>query len=234
MIRVATYNVRALRDDRGALSRVIAALRPDVLCVQEVPRFAVGWRRALAQVTGMTLAAGGRAAGVAVLTGPRATVLHAEQHRLRRFLGLEWRAMAVAIVEIEGTRLAVGSVHLDLHSGARMWHIVEVATRIGTVAAGHGARPVLAGDFNEQPDDPAWQYLSRRFTDGYAAAPRGDGSTFPAANPGKRIDAVFTGPGLTVHACGDSDDIPALEDLRAATDHRPVIAEISAAGIRSE
>lgn len=231
MIRVASYNVRALRDDQGALARVIAVLRPDVLCVQEVPPFYLWWRRrALPQVTGMRLAAGGRTSGVAVLVGPRATVSHVEHHRLRWFFGLEWRAMAIAVVEVEGTRLAVGSVHLDLHSGARMWHITEVAARIEAAAAEHRAFPVLAGDFNEQPTEPAWEYLSRRFTDGYSVAPRGDGFTYSAGRPDKRIDAIFTGPGLTVHACGDADESPALEDLRAATDHRPVAAEISRSG----
>ncbi|GIH23047.1 hypothetical protein Aph01nite_13570 [Acrocarpospora phusangensis] len=224
MIRVASYNVRALWDDRQALARVIGVLRPDVLCVQEAPR---GRPRALPGVTGLRLAAGARTSGVAVLTGPRAAVVHAEHHRLRWFPGLERRAIAIAVVDVDGTRLAVGSVHLDLHAGARLSHVREVAARIEAAAAEHEAVPVVAGDINEEPAGPAWRYLSGRFTDGYATAPRGDGHTYSAKNPQKRIDGVFVGHGLTVHACGDSDEVPSLDDLRTATDHRPVVADLS-------
>ncbi|NUP69048.1 MAG: endonuclease/exonuclease/phosphatase, partial [Nonomuraea sp.] len=39
-VRVASYNVRSMRDSVPALGRVIAALRADLVCVQEAPRFA--------------------------------------------------------------------------------------------------------------------------------------------------------------------------------------------------
>ena len=42
VLRVATYNIRALRDDRRAVVRVITALDADLVCVQEAPRFLSG------------------------------------------------------------------------------------------------------------------------------------------------------------------------------------------------
>ncbi len=227
MIRVASYNVRSVRDDPRALVNVIRAMRPDVLCVQEAPRF-LRWRRRrreLARGAGMTVAAGGRVGGVAVFAGPGVRLLHAEAHRLRWFFGLEWRAIAIAVVEKDGIRLAVASAHLDLSQGARFWHATQIVPLVEETAKRFGAKAVLAGDFNEQPADPTWRYLAERFTDGYATAPRGDGNTFSARDPAIRIDAIFAGQGLAVISCGAAD--ADLADLATATDHRPVIAEIA-------
>ncbi|ETK36248.1 endonuclease/exonuclease/phosphatase family protein [Microbispora sp. ATCC PTA-5024] len=226
MLRVATYNVRSLRDDREALVRVVAAMRPDVLCLQEAPRFA-GWRRRrrdLAARLGMTVAAGGRVGGVAVLAGSAVRVLRARSLRLRWYAGLEWRAVALAVVEKDGDRYAVASAHLDLVAGARLRHAVEAVAFLEEAARGSRAWPVLGCDVNERPDGPAWGHLARRYADCFTAAPRGDGRTFPSARPGARIDAVFAGRGLEVLSCGDAGAGPA--DLAAASDHRPVVAEL--------
>ncbi|MCC5578229.1 endonuclease/exonuclease/phosphatase family protein [Microtetraspora sp. AC03309] len=224
-IRIATYNVRSARDDRRALTRVIRAIRPDVLCVQEAPALP-GRRRRLVRDAGMTAAAGGRLAGVAVLTGPAVRVLHAEVHRLRWFPGLEPRAVAVAVVEKDGLRLVVCSFHLDLHHGARLRHAAQIVPIIGGLARTFGARAVLGGDVNEEPGGPTWRYLASRFTDCYAEAPKGAGGTYSARAPAKRIDGIFAAPELAVACCGAAD--AALPDLVAATDHRPVVADLRA------
>ncbi|NUT44206.1 MAG: endonuclease/exonuclease/phosphatase, partial [Thermoactinospora sp.] len=65
-----------MRDSVPALGRVIAALRADLVCVQEAPRFA-RWRvkrRALADAGGLRVVTPGRAGGVCVLAGPRVSV----------------------------------------------------------------------------------------------------------------------------------------------------------------
>jgi endonuclease/exonuclease/phosphatase family metal-dependent hydrolase len=251
MLRVASYNVRSLRDDRAALVRVVTAMGADVVCVQEAPRFP-GWRRRrreLARDTGMTVAAGGRVGGVAVLAGPAVRVLDRRDLRLRPYPGLQWRAAALAVVEKDGARYAVCSIHLDLHGGARLRHAVQIAAFVEEAARAHRAAAVVAGDLNERPGGPAWSHLARRYADCFAAAPRGDGGTFPAAGPAMRIDAVFADPRLEVVACGGADVAPAdlaasgltlagvapasltpaclaRADLVAASDHRPVVADV--------
>ncbi|NUR87188.1 MAG: endonuclease/exonuclease/phosphatase [Nonomuraea sp.] len=215
-----------MQDDVAALIRVVAVMRPDVLCVQEAPRF-FNWRDrrvALADACGMTVAAGGRLGGVAVYAGPRARVLHAEDHVLKIFLGLEIRGLALAVVEVGGHRLAVGSIHLDLNGSARLFHATEAVALVSAAAATQGAIPVIAGDLNEHDDEPAWRYLAGRLTDCYPARPSGDGLTFTSRNPRERIDAIFAGSGLSVVSCGVPPAVPA--DLGAATDHRPVVAEL--------
>ncbi|SDR08369.1 Metal-dependent hydrolase, endonuclease/exonuclease/phosphatase family [Thermostaphylospora chromogena] len=230
---MATYNVRSMRDSVPALIRVIRAIRPDVLCLQEAPR-RLGWRRRremLARRTGMTVAAGRRRGGMAVLTGPGVRVLHAETRLLRPHLWLERRAAAIAVVEAGGLRLAVCSMHLDLEEHARLRHAREVVALVRDAAGRHGAAVVVAGDVNEPPGRPAFDVLTADLTDCYPCAPKGDGLTFPAARPRTRIDAIFAAPELTVLSCGVADADPA--DLAAATDHLPVVAELSAPEKRS-
>ncbi|HEX4812405.1 MAG TPA: endonuclease/exonuclease/phosphatase family protein [Nonomuraea sp.] len=225
-IRIGTYNLHGLRDSEPALTRVIAAMRADVLCVQEAPRL-YRWRarrRALAAAAGLRLATPGRRGGVAVLVAPRVRVLHAGTHPLRVFLGLEARGLAIAVVEIGGARLAVGSLHLDLSDPARMHHAAEAVALMERAAAPYDAAIVLGGDVNEQPHQPAWRYLAGRLADCHAAAPRGEGATFPARRPAARIDGVFAAREARVVSCGDVD--AATTDLRAASDHLPVIAEL--------
>jgi len=38
ILRVASYNLRDFKDDAQAAARVVRAINPDVLCLQEVPR----------------------------------------------------------------------------------------------------------------------------------------------------------------------------------------------------
>ncbi|WP_433255294.1 endonuclease/exonuclease/phosphatase family protein [Streptosporangium sp. CA-135522] len=226
VLRVASYNVRAMKDDVAALGRVITALRADVLCVQEAPRF-LCWRRKrrrLAACGGLTVAAGRRLGGVAVLIGPGVRLLHGEGHLLKCFLGLERRAIAIAVVETGRWRMAVGSVHLDLDEAARLHHAREALTLLQAAADRFDALPVLAGDINEQSHQPTWRHLAGQLTDCYPVSPRGDGFTFPARGPRERIDAIFAVAGLSVVSCGGVEADPA--DLAAATDHLPVVAEL--------
>ncbi|GII83703.1 hypothetical protein Ssi03_16930 [Sphaerisporangium siamense] len=227
MIRVGTYNVRSMYDDTAALARVITAMAPDVLCVQEAPRL-TRWRRRraeLARSAGLRVVTGRRFGGVAVLAPPGTRVLHAESHLLRPFAGLERRAVAVAVVAHAGTRVTVASVHLDLHAAARLCHAVEIMRLVRPISLRYGAPVVIAGDLNERPGDPVWTYLTRGLADCYALAPRGEGLTFSAREPRDRLDAVLAGEGLEVRSCGGVE--ARVADLRAASDHLPVVADLA-------
>ncbi|GII59979.1 hypothetical protein Skr01_00640 [Sphaerisporangium krabiense] len=227
MIRVGTYNVRSMYDDTAALARVITAMAPDVLCVQEAPRFG-RWRRRraeLARSAGLRVVAGRRFGGVAVLAAPGIRVLHAESHLLRPFAGLERRGVAMAVVAHAGMRVTAVSVHLDLHAAARLCHAVEIMRLVRPVSLRYGAPVVIAGDLNERPGDPVWAYLTRGLADCYALAPRGEGLTYSAREPRDRLDAVLAGEGLAVRSCGGVE--APVADLRAASDHLPVVAELA-------
>ncbi|RBM19886.1 endonuclease [Streptomyces sp. PT12] len=224
--RLLSYNVRSLRDDRAALARVIRACAPDVLCVQEAPRFA-GWRaRAarLARATGLMYVTGGATAcGPMILAAPRALVAATADATLPFTPGLHRRGVASAVLRFaNGARLAVASCHLSLSAAERLRHAPLVLERLERLGAPEG---VLAGDLNEGPEGRAFRLLTRRLVDARAAAPDGGELTSPSAAPARRIDAVLCTPGITVLGCGVPEGLPRA-DLVAATDHLPVLARL--------
>ncbi|WP_346012253.1 endonuclease/exonuclease/phosphatase family protein [Streptomyces sp. SID3343] len=224
-IRVMSYNVRSLRDDRDALVRIVRQCAPDVLCVQEAPRF-VRRRQAaarLARECGLVVIAGGdTASGLWVLGSLRVTVRQAIDVLLPRTAGLHQRGMAAAVVEVAGARFAVGGTHLSPDAAERRTQADLVLGRLASLGAEHR---VLAGDFNESAGRPAWDRLAGELQDGYAVAPWGSEYTSPRRDPGRRLDGVFASAGVEVVECGVPDDVTDA-DYTAASDHRPVLATL--------
>jgi endonuclease/exonuclease/phosphatase family metal-dependent hydrolase len=227
-VRVLSYNIRSMRDDTAALVRVIRGCRPDVVCVQEAPRFAF-WRckrRSLARRSGLTVVAGRRNAGLALLAGPGVRVVHSEYHLLSCRPFLHRRALALAVLEAGGKRFAAASTHLDLAAEPRRDHVEEVHDLLDRLRRRFPVPVVLGGDINEPPGGPAWTLLADRMPDAYATAPTGHEHTFSAGSPRIRIDGIFTDPGVEVLGCGVPADAGLVADYAAATDHRPVLAEL--------
>jgi endonuclease/exonuclease/phosphatase family metal-dependent hydrolase len=218
-VRVLSYNVRSLRDDAQAVATVIRACQPDIACIQEAPRF-LRWRSkcaALARESGLVVVTGGRPAGAMLLLASlRVNVIAARDVLLSKKRGLHQRGIALAELEIDGARIVVGSIHLDLDAAERRRHVDEILLR----ASAFGAPSVLAGDINEEPSEPAWQALTKQYRDAYAVAPKGGEYTYSATAPAKRIDAIFVDPQLQVVECG-VPDVPGIEQ---ASDHRPLLA----------
>jgi len=234
-VRVLSYNIRSLRDDREALCRVIRACRPDLVCVQESPRF---WRPAgqaawLARRTGTFVLSGGRSAAGPLLLGRlRVNLLRTGDLVLPRTPGLHQRGFATAVVQVgRAAPFSVTSCHLSLDRDERYTQASLLLDHLAAQGPAHG---VVGGDFNERPDGPAWRLLAERLRDGHATAPWGGTMTSVPADPHQRIDGVFTTPGIQVLACGVPDRLPGVDpaDLRAATDHLPVLAvlRVPAAG----
>lgn len=229
-IRVLSYNIRGMKDDPEAVARVVRVLEPDVVCVQEVPRFR-GWRAKrgrLARDCGMKVAAGRRACGLAVLAAPHVRRARREFHLLTPAHGLHRRALAIAVLEFaDGARLIAASTHLDLMPHPRRRHVGEVLALLDRARARYEAPVVLAGDINEEPGGPSWSMLAERFQDCYVVAPAGEERTFPARDPRRRIDGVFADPEIGILGCGvPGDDQALVDDYVLATDHRPVLADL--------
>ncbi|TDC46115.1 endonuclease/exonuclease/phosphatase [Actinomadura sp. KC345] len=228
-VRLLSYNVRSLRDDPAAVARVVRGIAPDVVCMQEVPRFGA-WRfrrRRLARACGLRIAAGRRACGLAVLAAPHVRREAREFHLLTPDPGLHRRALAIAVLETAGTRLIAASTHLDLKDGPRLRHVHEILTHLARARERYGAPVILAGDINEEPGGPSWTVLTGHFQDAYAVEPAGGEPTFSARNPARRIDAVFTEPSVRIKGCGvPIADTTLTADYPKATDHRPLTAEL--------
>jgi len=221
-LRIVTYNVRALRDDRDALVRVVRSHDPDVLLVQEAPRF-FRWRSkcaAFARDCGLLYVNGGGTTGGAALFAHLRVHVEAEREGLlSKTPGLHQRAAAAAVVSKEGARLMVVSTHLGLRADERKRHAAELLAGLHWAPT---ADVVLGGDLNAGPGSPAWRTLH---AGGLRDPEPSSGPTFPAQEPVKRIDALLVSPGVQVVKYRVVD----APDVERATDHRPVLAVVEVA-----
>jgi endonuclease/exonuclease/phosphatase family metal-dependent hydrolase len=223
-----------MRDDTDALARVVRACAPDLVLVQEAPRF-FRWRKKLARLasdTGLVILSGGApAAGPALLCSLRATVERTDDVLLPLTPGLHRRGLAAAVVRFGAARLGVLSCHLSLDAAERRAQAGLLLKHLDGLGAPHA---VAGGDLNEEPGAPAFDQLAQSLRDCRAQAPWGAEHTSPAVGPRRRIDALFATPGVEVLGCGVPADLPGVHpaDLVAATDHLPVLAalRIPAAG----
>ncbi|MFD7709101.1 endonuclease/exonuclease/phosphatase family protein [Streptomyces sp. NPDC059786] len=228
VVRVLSYNIRSMRDDTAALARVISACAPDLVLVQEAPRF-FRWRKKLARLAATSgqviLTGGGTAAGPAVLCNLRATVERTEDVLLPLTPGLHRRGFATAVVRFGGARLGVLSAHLSLRQDERYAQAGLLLDRLAGLGTAHA---VAGGDLNEPPEGPGFRRIAEHLQDGWAARAWGGEQTFGATAPVRRIDALFATPGVEVLGCGVPLGLPGVtgNDLRAATDHLPVLAAL--------
>ncbi|CAL9292029.1 endonuclease/exonuclease/phosphatase family protein [Streptomyces rochei] len=228
VIRVLSYNIRSMRDDTAALARVIAACEPDLVLLQEAPRF-FRWRKKLARLARaadlVILSGGGTAAGPALLCSLRATVERTEDVLLPLTPGRHRRGLATAVVRIGGARLGVLSCHLSLDAEERHEQAGLLLDHLAGMGVPHA---VAGGDLNERPGGRTFRRLGDGLRDCWTAAPRGGEYTFPATDPDRRIDAVFVTEGVEVLGCGVPLGLPGVaeHDLRAATDHLPVLTAL--------
>lgn len=223
-IRLLSYNVRALRDDAEAVSAVIRALAPDVVCVQEAPRF-MRWRSkraAIARKAGMVVATADRTGGLMLMTSLRVTVVSTHFTLLSKRPDLHQRVVCSAVLDIAGVRWNIASMHLSLSPDERKNHLPELWAALER----HDEGPlVVAGDVNEEPGGPVWAELGTRLVDAWTVTRTGSGFTFNASSPHKRIDGVFVDRSVQVLECRAVDDVPGV---RVASDHLPVLAVLRA------
>ncbi|MEV7080692.1 endonuclease/exonuclease/phosphatase family protein [Streptomyces sp. NPDC093516] len=228
VIRVLGYNIRSLRDDTAALARVIRACEPDLVLLQEAPRF-FRWRKKLARLARacdlVVVTGGATTTGPAILSSLRVGVERTEDVLLPPTPGLHRRGFATAVVRVAGARLGVLSCHLSLQKDERHDQAGLLLDRLAGLGVEHA---IAGGDLNERPDGPAFRRLSGALTDCRAASPWGGEHTWTPADPYQRIDAIFATGGIEVLGCGVPTDLPGVSgtDLRAASDHLPVLAAL--------
>ncbi|HTW18989.1 MAG TPA: endonuclease/exonuclease/phosphatase family protein [Mycobacteriales bacterium] len=218
-LRVMTYNVRSLRDDVTALASIVRAADPDVVLVQEAPRF-LRWRSkraALARRCGLVVATADRPGGLCILVALRVDVLGTTFTMLPRLPGHHQRVAVGAILRRAGQRWRVLDLHLSTDPAERERHVPLLVELVG-----EDTDPplVVGGDINDVAGSPAYSVFSERMQDCFAVAGAGSGATAPARTPQRRIDAVFAGPAVDVVAC----EVLAPPSATRASDHLPVLA----------
>lgn len=222
-IRVATYNVRDLLDDNAAAARTVRAIAPDVLCLQEFPRWVTSLRRmrAFERATGMSwVGPSWFSGGTTIFTAERVPVAFRRHRHLWVRPFRSPRGYALAGVRVEGMpEVLVGSIHLGLFPAERVTHARQILRRVG------GDRPVvLAGDLNELDDGAA---LAELRTSGGLRVVSPPAPTFTARDPRRRIDFVLASTHL-VPVEGRPVHLDPAE-LVAASDHRPTWADLALA-----
>ena len=222
-VRVLSWNMHGLRDDRAALVRVVRSCDPDVVCVQEAPKY-LRWRAKCADLARrcglLYVTGGGTTGGSALLVALRVDVEGTAQVCLSRQWGWPARGVGAAVVEKAGARLAVASVHLPLDPPTRLDHAHRVLDVLARTGAPHA---LAAGDVNERPGNAAWQALHEG---GLRDLGPGSGPTFPAVGPTKRIDGVFATE-LVEAVDYRVVDEPGVEQ---ASDHRPILVTVRVPG----
>ncbi|MFD4987830.1 endonuclease/exonuclease/phosphatase family protein [Streptomyces sp. NPDC058374] len=234
VVRVLSYNVRSLRDDPAAVARVVRACAPDLVLVQEAPRF-FRWRKPLgrlAAASGLVVLAGGApASGPALLCSLRATVESTYDELLPLTPGLHRRGFSTAVVRFGRARLGVVSCHLSLQKDERYAQGGLLLDRLAAMGVEHA---VAGGDVNERPEGRTFRRLAGELQDGWAVRPWGGEYTSTPHDPHQRIDAVFATPGVEMLGCGvpapgaAHPGVPPFteDDLLRATDHLPVLAAL--------
>jgi endonuclease/exonuclease/phosphatase family metal-dependent hydrolase len=133
---------------------------------------------------------------------------------------LHHRGAAVAVLRLAGSEFAVAGTHLDLIEAPRLRHLDELAA----FAARHlptTAPLIVGGDLNAVPSSATWQRMQQFGADAFAAVGVGDGLTYSAIAPVRRIDGVFADSRLQPLKAEAIDSA----DIRIASDHRPLVVE---------
>ncbi len=237
--RVMTWNIAAGHGDLSTIAGAIREAGPDIVALQEVDAH---WEKRsnfadqpaeLAKALGMHVRFGPiyqlpgdgtsprREFGVAILS--RHPIVEFHNHLLPR---LSTQSAATepelmpgfleATVEIEGGRVRVFTTHLDYRADPRVRNL-QVAATIARLDAIDGPM-ILMGDLNAPPHAVELAPLFQRLRDAW---PNGSdaGFTYPATAPVRRIDYILTSGDLRAR----NVRVPPIE----ASDHRPVVADIS-------
>jgi endonuclease/exonuclease/phosphatase family metal-dependent hydrolase len=215
-LRVLSWNVHGLKDDRAALVSLIRELTPDVLVVQEAPR-RFRWRHKsalLADECGLVVAAGGQPAlGNLLLVSLRVAVGETWCLRYPLTPGRHLRGAFFARGRVRGASFTVSGSHLATDPAERPDQAMHWKAELDRLEG-----PVIAAaDLNEGPGGGAW----RTVEDGLLTT-KDDEPTFPATAPSRRIDGLFVSPDVTI----ERYEIIATDRARAASDHLPVLADL--------
>jgi beta-N-acetylhexosaminidase len=242
-VRVLVYNIHAGRDADGVenLERVAGVIRSvdaDLVLLQEVDR---GTRRSggvdqlavLRRLTGYSGAFGrtldydGGLYGIAILSRwPIASdtliQLPVEPPQARAGGVYEPRGAHVARVAGPGGGGGIGVVNTHMDAGRddhyRRQEVETVIRVADELRATHGFT-VVGGDFNAEPGSAVIDRMAAAgWVDAWAACGTGDGGTFPAHSPTKRIDYLFLPPDLTCERA----EVLAM----TPSDHRPLLVTV--------
>lgn len=230
-LRICAWNLWELRGDLSALTEAVRELAPDVLLVQEAPRFVLPTTRLrwFARQVGMEILVGGLGGrGLAVLGTQDVAerVIRRGSHPVAQQLSdlnsTYPRGVAAVRMSVPGGGAVVlSSIHLALQQDNRLAH----AEHVKALVSAAGAPVIVGGDLNETADGPARRLLGELVTDPADQ----DQHTFPAAKPTRRIDAILVSDGVQVRQARAVRSTASVDEARlaGASDHLPTLVDVS-------
>ncbi len=230
-LRVMTYNIHVgvgmdKKLDLQRIADVINKQKPDLVGLQEVDR---GVKRTegkdeiaeLAALTKMDYAFAhnldyqGGQYGVAILS--RSLLKNVEHRMFANLREAERRGMLKVEVEVEGKTVNFVTTHLDYqYEDGRVYETEQMLKFLERIQG----PTIVVADLNDEPTGAAYKMISAKFADAWVVSrAKGDGFSYPADKPIKRIDHIFF----------NGENFKAkrayiLETL--ASDHVPVVAEL--------
>lgn len=161
--------------------------------------------------------------GLAVLTD--LPVMHTENHEITRLstqgtdpVPEPAPGFPEVVINAEGAVVHFYATHLDYRADPAV-RAMQVDDTLAILDDDpEGAQQVFVGDFNAPPDAPELAPLWNELIDSWDVAGSGDGLTFPATGPTKRIDYVAHSPNIQTR------DAAVVQTQ--ASDHLPVVAEL--------
>lgn len=238
--RVLVLNMHAGRDAAGIdnLSRVaelITSTRADIVLLQEVDRLTrrsggVDQPAVLERLTGLhatfgkTLDYDGGEYGIALLARRQATdvrvlPLQVQPPQERAGGSREPRGALIALVAAESRSMRVLNTHLDA-GREDTYRLQETDVLVRRIDELPDTSPVIAGgDFNATPESPVIARMAAAgLRDAWPMCGRGDGLTYPAGGPVKRIDYLLLSAATR---CTSAEVLPF-----EGSDHRPLLVSV--------
>ena len=231
-LRVMTYNIHVgvgmdKKLDLQRIADVINRERADLVGLQEVDR---GVRRTegkdeIVELAGMTrmqfafapnLDFQGGKYGVAILS--RLPIRNTVHRMFENKRETERRGMLQTEIEIDRSTVTFVTTHLDYqYEYGRLFETEQLMKFLEPVKG----PLIVVADLNDVPEGSSYRLIRTKFDDAWVTSrAKGDGFSYPADNPMKRIDHIFYRTGDRVRA-KKSWVVSTL-----ASDHMPVAAEI--------
>jgi endonuclease/exonuclease/phosphatase family metal-dependent hydrolase len=230
-LRIMTYNIHVgvgmdKKLDLQRIADVINKEKPDLVGLQEVDR---GVRRTegkdeIAELAAMTrmdyafahnLDYQGGQYGVAILS--RFLLKNIDHRMFENKREAERRGMLRVEVEVDGKLINFVTTHLDYqYEDGRVFETEQLLKFLENVKG----PLIVVADLNDEPTGAAYKLMLTRFDDAWVkSGAKGNGFSYPADKPIKRIDYIFYRPeGLKA---GKARVVKTL-----ASDHLPVMAEL--------
>jgi endonuclease/exonuclease/phosphatase family metal-dependent hydrolase len=240
-LRVMTYNVHGCRGMDGKyspqrISRVIARLRPDIVCLQELDQH----RRRSGGVNQVEVIAArlqsdyrfhsvrnaddGRF-GNAVLTSlPMRLIDSGPLPRLRRSGHLEDRGVLWVAVDVGDTEIHVFNTHLSIREKERRLQVRTLLSEQWLLHSDLNGPVLLAGDLNTSSRSRTTRRIGELFrnaVDPDLSAPLLQ--TWSSRLPLRRIDHIFASNQFIVSGV----QVPRTRLSRVASDHLPLVVDLT-------